>query len=121
MRTAYVKILKSVEWCNCFFSSLLLPLIVCMVVLLGACNGAVGIHPRVFGCLCKRAVMLDGLHDIRSSPVMAGQSVPQDERPISGAPHSFTKCRAAELQTDLMKDFAQVSLCLIYALHLCNG
>lgn len=66
------------------------------------------------------AVLPDSLHHIRSSPVVTGQCVLQSEGAVSGPSDSFTHCRATQLESYLMHDFAQIFLSFIQTLHLCE-
>lgn len=54
--------------------------------------------------------MLDGLHDIGSSPVVSDQGVLQREGSVSGASNTFTHRCAAQLKSYLVNYFTQILL-----------
>lgn len=66
-------------------------------------------------------VLSDGLHHIRSSPVVTGQGILQREGALSGPSDSFARRRAAQLESYLVHDFAQILLSFIQTLHLCEN
>lgn len=50
-----------------------------------------------------------------------GQGILQSEGAISGPSNSFTHRRAAQLESYLMHNFAQIFLSFIQTLHLCEN
>ena len=87
----------------------------------GGCNTESFICVRGYLLFFFAGVVLsDGLHDIRSSPVVTCQGILQGEGSVSGPSHSSTHCCAAQLQSNLMHNFAQIFLSFIQTLHLCK-